>query len=65
MCLAEFVARRNVSDALVQVQILEPRRLGDVEVIDRMQIVIEARQRHFTRTQAAAVGQPSLQQQDV
>src|SRR5262245_57178743 len=65
MRLAEFIARRDVSDAFTQVQILEPGRLADVEVIDGMQVVIEARQRHFARAQAAAVSQAAVHQQDV
>ena len=63
--LAELVARRDVGDAFVQAQILEPRRLADVEMIDRMQVVIEAGQRHFAGAQAAAVVEPPLDQQDV
>ena len=61
--LAELVARRDVGDALVEPEVLEPRRLADVEMIDRVQIVIEARQRHLTRAQAAAIGQPPLDEQ--
>jgi hypothetical protein len=41
--LAELIARRDVSDALVQIQILEPGRFADMEMIDRVQIVVEAR----------------------
>ncbi len=47
MRLAELVARRDVGDAVAEVQVLEPRRLADVEMIDRMQVVIEARRGHF------------------
>ena len=65
MRLAEFVARRDVGDALVQIQILEPGRLADVEMIDRMQVVIEAGQRHFARAQAAAISEPPVHQEDV
>src|SRR5262249_8918650 len=65
MRLAEFVARRDVSDALAQVQILEPWRFADMEVIDRVQVVIETRQRHFARAQAAAVSEPPLDQQHI
>jgi hypothetical protein len=34
-------------------------------MIDRVQVVVEAGQRHFARAQAAAIGQPPLDQQDV
>jgi hypothetical protein len=40
--LAEFVARRDVSNAVFEAEILEPRRFGNMEMIDGMQIVIEA-----------------------
>jgi len=43
MRLAELVARRDVLDAVGEIEVLEPRRLADVEMIDRMQVVIEAR----------------------
>ena len=65
MGLAELVARRDVGDALVQIQILEPGRFADVEMIDRVQVVVEARQRHFARAQSAAIGEPPVDQQDV
>src|SRR5262249_16832554 len=65
MCLAEFVTRRDVGKALVQVQVLEPGRLADMEMIDRMQIVVEARQRDFPRAQSAAISKPTVDQQDV
>ena len=42
MRLAEFVARRDVGDACRRDQVLEPRRIADVEMIDRMEVVIEA-----------------------
>ena len=63
--LAELVARRDVGDAFVRAEILEPRRLADVEMIDRVQVVIEAGQRHLARAQSAAISQPPLDQQDV
>lgn len=50
MRLAELIAGRDVGDALVQIQILEPGRFADVEMVDRMQIVVEARQRDLART---------------
>ena len=65
MGLTEFVAWRDVGDTLIQIQIPEPRRLADVEMIDRMQVVVEARQRHLTRAQAAAVGEPPVHQENV
>jgi hypothetical protein len=34
-------------------------------MIDRVEVVIEARQRHFARAQAATVSESSLHQQDV
>src|SRR5262245_12560081 len=43
MRLAELVARRDVSDLAVKPQVLEPGCLADMEMIDRMQIVMEAR----------------------
>jgi hypothetical protein len=63
--LAEFIPRRDVIDGGAEFEILEPRRLADVEMIDRMQVVIEARLGHFPGAQAAAIGQPLLDQQDV
>ncbi len=65
MCLAELVAGCDVSDALAQVQILEPGRFADVEMIDRMQIVVEARQRDLARAQSAAIGQSPVDQEDI
>ena len=64
MRLAEFIARRDVGDAFAQVQILEPWRLADVEMIDRMQVVIEAGQGYFARAQAAAVSQAAIHQEN-
>jgi len=65
VCLAEFVARRDVGDAVFQAEILEPRRFGNVEMIDRMQIVIEARRSDFFGGQAPAILQAPVDQQDV
>src|SRR5262245_35745193 len=65
MRLAELVARRDVVDAVGEAEVLEPRRLGDVEVVDRMQIVVEAWRRHFLRTEPAAVLQAAIHHQDV
>ena len=65
MGLRQFVARRDVVHALADAEILEPRRLGDVEMIDRMQVVIEAWQRHFLGGEAAAVAQPTFHQQNL
>src|SRR5262249_45267780 len=36
-----------------------------MEMIDRMQIVVEARQRDFPRAQSAAISKPTIDQQDV
>ena len=52
MRLAELIARRDVFDAVAEVEILEPRRLADVEMIDRMQVVIEARRGRPPRSPA-------------
>src|SRR5215831_16384188 len=65
MRLTELITRRDVSDALVQIEVLEPGRFADVEMIDRMQVVVEARQRDLARAQSAAIGQPTIDQQDV
>ena len=62
--LTELVARRDVSDAVFKTEVLEPRRLGNVEMIDGMQIVIEARRRHFLGREPAAILQPAVDQQD-
>ena len=60
--LAEFVARRDVGDAVFEAEILEPRRFGNMEMIDGMQIVIEARRGHFFGSEAAAVLQAPVDQ---
>jgi hypothetical protein len=65
MRLAKLIAWRDVADALGKVQVLEPGRLGDVEVIDGMQVVIEAWRRDLLRRQSAAVLQAAIDQQDV
>src|SRR5512143_2448258 len=65
MRLTEFVARPDVGDAFVQIPMLKPGSLADVEMIDRMQVVIEARQRHFARAQATAISKPPFYQQNV
>src|SRR5262249_20721575 len=62
--LAKFVARRDVDHAFVQIQVFEPRSLADVEVIDRMKVVIEPGQRHLARTKATAIGEAPLSQKD-
>src|SRR5262249_20819174 len=58
-------ARRDVGNALAEVQVLEPRRFADVEMIDGMQVVIEARQRGLLRREPAAILQAAVDQQDV
>ena len=65
MRLTELVARRDVFDAVGEIEVLEPRRLADVEMIDRMQVVIEARRGRLLGDQRAAVLQPAVHQQDV
>ena len=62
MRLAKLVGWRDIGDALAQVQILEPRRLADMEMIDGMQVVIETGQRYFARAQAAAIRQAAIHQ---
>ena len=63
--LAELVARRNVGDSVGEAQILKPGCLADVEMIDRMQVVVEAGCRHFLGRECAAVLQAPVHQQDV
>ena len=65
MRLAEFIARRDVAHALGKAQIVEPGRFADVEMIDRMQVVIEAGRRHLFGDQCAAVLQPPVDQEDI
>src|SRR5215468_1050231 len=65
MRLPELVARRDVGDLVVQPQVLEPGRLADVEMIDGMQIVIEARLGDLARRKSATVAEPSLDQQNI
>jgi hypothetical protein len=65
MRLTEFVARRDVGDLVAETEILEPRRLADVEVIDRMQVVVEAGLGHLLGREPAAISQASFQQKDV
>ena len=63
--LAELVGRRDVGDPLGQPEVLEPGRLADVEVIDRMQVVVEARQGGFPGAEPAAIVEPALEQENV
>src|SRR6185436_8769747 len=65
MRLAELVARRDVFDAVAEVPILEPRRLADVEMIDRMQVVVEARRGGLLRHQRAAVLQAAVDEENL
>src|SRR6185503_20693218 len=65
MRLAELVARRDVFDAVAEVQILEPRRLADVKMIDRMQVVVEARRGGLLRHQRAAVLQAAVDEENL
>jgi hypothetical protein len=62
--LAELVTRRNVGDTVFKTEVFEPRRLGNVEMIDGMQIVVEARRRHFLGREPAAILQAPVDQQD-
>ena len=65
VCLAEFVAGRDVGHTFAETEVLEPRRLADVEVIDGMQVVIEAGFGHLFGAKTAAVVEPTLDNQDV
>ena len=65
MRLAEFVARRDVGHTFAETEVLEPRRLADVEVIDRMQVVIEAGFGRLLGGKTAAVVEPTLDNEDV
>src|SRR5262245_3404096 len=65
MRLAKLIARSDVGDALAEVQVLEPWRLADVEMIDGMQVVVEARSCDLPRTQSAAIDKPAVDQQDI
>ena len=62
MRLAQLVARCDVGHAIGEPEILEPGRLADVKVIDRMQVVIEARLRDFLRREAATILQAAIDQ---
>src|SRR5262249_3208813 len=63
--LAEFVARRDIGHAFAEAEVLEPRRLADMEVIDGMQVVIEAGFSHLFGAKTAAVVDPTLDNEDV
>ena len=65
VCLAELVARRDVGHPIGEAEVAEPRRLADVEMIVRVQVVIEAGQRRLGGVEAAAVGEAAVDQQDV
>ena len=65
MRLAEFVARRDVGHTLAETKVLEPRRLADMEVIDGMQVVIEAGCGRLFGAETAAVLEPALDVEDV
>jgi hypothetical protein len=64
MCLAELVARRDVGDAVFEPEVPEPRRFGDVEMIDGMQVMIEAGRRGLLGHQAAAILQAAVDEQN-
>jgi hypothetical protein len=63
--LAEFVARRDVDHAFAETEVLEPRRLADVEVIDGMKIVIEAGLGCLFGAKTAAVVEPTFDNENV
>jgi hypothetical protein len=63
--LAKFVARRDVGHTFAETEVLEPRRLADVEVIDGMQVVIEAGFGRLLGGKTAAVVEPTLDNEDV
>lgn len=65
MRLTEFVARSDVIHLVAEPEIGEPRRMTDMEMIDRMQVVIEAPFGDFLRAQAAAVLQSPVDEQYV
>ena len=64
MRLAEFVARRDVGHTLAETEVLEPRRLADVEVIDGVQVVIEAGFGRLLGGKTAAIVEPTLDNED-
>ena len=64
MRLAELVARGDVGDAVFEAQILEPRRLGNVEMVDRVEVVVEPGRRGLFGHQAAAIFQPAVDQKN-
>ena len=63
--LAELVARRDVGDTLVEPQVVEPRRIGNMEMIDGMRVVIEAGCGDLPGRKAAAILQAAIDQQDL
>ena len=63
--LAEFVWRRDVLDAIPKAQIMEPGGLGNVKVIDGVEVVIEARLCRLLGAEPAAVIEPPLHQQNL
>jgi hypothetical protein len=65
MRLAEFVARRDVGYTFAEAEVLEPGRLANVEVIDGVQIVIEAGLGSLLGAKTTAVVQPALDNEDV
>ena len=64
MRLAELIARGDVGDAIFEAEILEPRRLGNVEMVDRVEVVIEAGRGRLFGHQPAAVFEPAVDQQN-
>ena len=65
MRLAELVARGDVGDAVFEAQILEPRRLGNVEMVDGVEVVIEPGRRGLFGHQPAAIFEAAVDQEHV
>src|SRR5262249_7712472 len=65
MGLAELIARRDVGHLVGEAQVLEPGRLADMEMIDRMEVVVEARFCDLPCRQPATIGEPAFHQENV
>ena len=64
MRLAELIEGRDVGYLFAEPEVLEPRRMRDVEMIDRVAVVIEAGQRRLDGREPAAIHEPALDEQD-
>jgi hypothetical protein len=51
----KLVVRRHVGDTIAQLQVAKPRSVGNVEMIDRMEIVIETGLGDLERREPAAI----------